>query len=145
MPFRLIFTQGKGGALAANVESYTYLCSHERPPQKSFSINQFGNEREGDSLSTRQSKGEEDRRTLVDISKGWQYQRLDACDLLLVLRVNMQSWSSHAICQCWSDSKALMEFEDFLQETSVVREEGEFGKYKIVSSHRKISGLFSKQ
>lgn len=36
---RLIFTQGKGGILAANVESYTYLCSHERPSQKSFSIN----------------------------------------------------------------------------------------------------------
>ncbi len=66
----------------------------------------------------------EGRRTLVDISKGWWYQRLDACDLLLALCVNMQSWSRHAICQCWLESNIWMQFECFLQGTGLGEERG---------------------
>lgn len=46
----------------------------------------------------------EGRRTLVDISKGWQHQRLDACDLLLTLCVNMHSWSRHETSAGWNQT-----------------------------------------
>lgn len=106
-PFRRVFTQGSEGILAVNIKSYTYLCSHERPPKKAsdlisldMKMRESARERE---RGIREGRG--GRRTLVDIAKGWWNQRLQSCDLLLAPHVNMQRWSGYAVCQCCLESK----------------------------------------